>query len=496
MKHLFMGIDLGTSAMKLLLMNEKKEVIASQVEGYQVASFKQGWCEIDPNIWLACLKAGMRKLLANVDGRMIRSIGVTGQMHTLVMLDKEGNSVRPAIMWNDTRAKELLPELKEQIAEFEEGEYLGKTISTGSPAANLYWLKKYEKKSFDKINKFMIAPDYLVYCLTGHVGTDYCEASTSCLFLLNKGEWSEQMRMLLGLEKEMYPEIRGSAVAAGKIRKDFADEFGINEDADILTGTGDNPAAALSTGCLGEGYPVISLGTSGVLMLPVKKMENRMAGKAILFSVDGTQFSYLMQGAVQSNGSTVDWWIQRILDKGDYSDIDKMFEKGRPIQSELLFYPHLSGDKTIYADPNLRGAFLGISQETSSEDITYAVIEGLCFAMRELAEKMNFSYGEGGKIKVIGGGTKSQLWMQTMADVFGVCVEQLDGMIGPSYGMALLAAYQAGYIKSIQCLANSTIQVKKCFEPEEEAVKLYEKKYRRYLRIYKGIRYIYNEENL
>lgn len=496
MKQLFLGIDLGTSAMKLVLMDEEKKVVASRVEEYEAASSNQGFCEIDPEIWFACMKSGVRSLLSDRDGSLVRSIGITGQMHTLVTVDKEGKPVRPAIMWNDRRVNALLPALRKQIEQFEEGEYLSRTISTGSPAANLYWMSRNEKSLFEKIYKFMIGSDYLVYRLTGQFGTDYCEASTSCLYLLHARKWSEEMRRLIGLSEETYPEVRGSAVSAGVVLKDLAGELGIGGDVDVLVGTGDNPATAISTGCLGGGYPLISLGTSGVLMMPVKTLERDGKGKKTLFSFDGKDISYLVQGVVQSTGSTVDWWFRKILDKEDFSAIDQMLAGKKRVESKLIFYPHLSGDKTVYADPELRGAFLGIDGEVSDADLTYAVIEGLCFAFKELAEKMQFSYQEFGSLKVIGGGAKSHVWLQTLANVLDVRIEQMDGIMGPSYGMALLAAYHSGFIDSTVHIVENTIRILRCFEPEKQYTDIYKEKYQKYLRVYKGMKYIYGESEL
>ena len=182
MEQLFLGIDLGTSAMKLVLMDGQKNVLAQITEKYQTAQPDKGWIEIDPEIWFGCMRAAMEKILSGCDRTKLRGIGITGQMHTLVVLDGNGRPVRPAIMWNDIRTKELIPELKKRMETFDEGEYLSKTISTGSPAANLYWMKKNEPENFKKIRKFLIGPDYLVYRLTGVYGTDYCEASTSRLY--------------------------------------------------------------------------------------------------------------------------------------------------------------------------------------------------------------------------------------------------------------------------------------------------------------------------
>ena len=280
------------------------------------------------------------------DTSALAGIGVTGQMHTLIVLGEDGKAVRPAMMWNDTRTKIILPELKNKIRKFPEGEYLSKTISTGSPAANLYWMKKYEPENLEKIKKFLIGPDYLVFCLTGNTVTDYCEASTSCLYRIDKKEWSEEIRQLIGLEKNTYPEIKGSARKAGKILPEIAEEFQFSSDVEVIVGTGDNPATAISTGCLGLGYPVISLGTSGIFMMPIEKSESQTRGKKILFSFDDKKYSFLVQGAVQCNGNTFDWWNRDIMEMRNFHKMTTELDVSKMAENELMFYPHLNGEKT------------------------------------------------------------------------------------------------------------------------------------------------------
>ncbi len=494
-KQTFLGIDLGTSAMKLVLIDGEKNVLAQITEEYQVAQPERGFNEIDPEIWYNCMIAAVKKILDKCDRKSIRGIGVTGQMHTLVTLDENGSPVRPAIMWNDIRTKDMIPSLKEKIKDFPEGEYLSKTISTGSPAANLCWMKENEPDNFRRIKKFLIGPDYLVYRLTGHCGTDYCEASTSCLYRIKAREWSKDMMELIGLDESVYPEIRGSVLSAGPIKKELADSLGLDPDTDVLTGTGDNPATAISTGCLGRGYPVISLGTSGVFMMTVPSFTDNAKGKMILFSFDDKNYSYLVQGAVQSNGSTFDWWVRNIMNE-KYSNIDALAEKHKLSGNSLIFYPHLMGDKTLYADPNIRGAFIGLSTETTRADMVYAVIQGLCFSFRELAEKMRLPLRDFGSVKVVGGGSRSRIWMQTLANVLNIRIEQLNGMIGPAFGIALLAAYHCGAFSSLEHISDGTVMVQKCFEPQAEAAAHCDEQYKKYLRIHKGLSYIIDGKGL
>lgn len=486
----FLGIDLGTSAIKLVLIDGQKNVLAQITEEYEAAQPEKGFNEIDPEAWFDCMQKGMERIFETCDKSLLTGIGVTGQMHTLIALDEAGKAVRPAMMWNDIRTSALIPELKEKMQGFQEGTYLSRTISTGSPAANLYWMRKNEPENFSRIKKFLIGPDYLVYRLTGSYGTDYCEASTSCLYQIMAKKWSEEMRELIGLDESMYPEVRGSMLPAGTLDAAVAGRLFLSRDICVLTGTGDNPATAISTGCLGRGYPVISLGTSGVIMMPVSEIKEDAKGKMILFSFDGETCFYLLQGVVQSSGSTFDWWVKAIMGEEDFSEIDRLIRSERTHENSVLFYPHLLGEKTLYSDPNIRGAFIGLSTETDRSDMLYAVIEGLCFGIRELAEKMCLPLNRFGSVKVAGGGAKSRVWMQTLSNALNIRIEQMDGMIGPAFGIALLAAYHCGVFESLEQISEGAVKVKNCYEPQPEAAAACEGRYRKYLRIQKGLQYI------
>ena len=486
----YLGIDLGTSSMKLVLTDSEKHILGQISEEYEAVQSQDGWCEIDPEIWFQAMQRGMKRILEEQDPKALKGIGVTGQMHTLIVIGEDGKPIRPAMMWNDTRTKDLLPELKEKILEFPEGDYLSRTISTGSPAADLYWQKVNEPENLKKIKKFLIGPDYLVYRLTGEETTDYCEASTSCLYEICNKKWSEGMRELVGLSKDCYPKLRGSAESAGKILPEIAEEFGLNADVEVIVGTGDNPATAISTGCLGLGYPVVSLGTSGVFMMPIERPEGQTKGKKILFSFDDKNFLYLVQGVVQSNGNTFDWWNKSIMDMKNFKEMTTSIDVKSKVENELLFYPHLAGDKTIYADPELRGAFIGINLNTTQEDMFYAIIEGLCFGFRELAEKMHLPLEKYGTVKVVGGGARSPVWLQTMANVLNISIEKMEGMIGPAFGIALLAAYKGGSITSLEQISEGTVNIECRYEPDPEAVAVCQEKYRKYLRIRKALQYI------
>ncbi len=487
---LFLGIDIGTSSAKVVLMDENKQICAQESYAYTYHTEEGGVCEIDPHIWTKAVESCVRRIGEGHDLQSVQSIGVTGQMHTLILLDEAGEPLRPAMMWNDTRTKDLVPDMKQLLAGLDDGGYLQRTISTGSPAVNLYWLRRNEPETLAKASHFLIGPDYIVHYLTGACSTDYCEASTSCLYDMQAGKWSEEVRDFLGLASELYPTLRGSAQCVGTIRSELADSWGLAKETMVTAGTGDNPATAVATGCLGQGYPVLSLGTSGVFMMPMQQFEPSARGKIIRFSFRGNDISYLVQGVVQSNGSTVDWWIKQIMQEGDFSIIEGGKDRLHAYEDTLLFYPHLGGDKTLYADPDLRGAFIGLGKETSRQEMSFAVIEGLCLAFRELAEKMHLPLKSYSSVKVVGGGAGSDLWMQTLADVLDTPVERVKGNTSAAYGAALLAVLAADETIEVSAMTQDIVQAEKIFKPDPAVKDAVERKYRRYRRIHDALQEI------
>jgi xylulokinase len=487
----YVGIDIGTSSAKITLIDGKGSIIKECNGDYSLTELAPGWKEIDPEIWMTTVDECMKELLQGIDAKEVASIGVTGQMHTVIFLDENGKSIRPALMWNDTRTSLLVPKVKDKIMENSKISYISNIISTGSPAMNLLWVKKNEPKNFSKIHKFLIGPDYIVFRLTGTIQTDYCEASTSSLCDLHTGTWSPEMRKIMGFPEGIYPQIKGSGQMAGTITDEWVEKLGLCPEVTVTVGTGDNPAAAISTGCFTGKYPVLSFGTSGVLMIPKEEVDLNAKGKNILFSVDGKEIQVLVQGVVQSCGSSFAWWMKNVLNTTDFNGETLDADLSHLGESNIIFYPHLVGDKTIYADPNIRGAFIGIGTETTRKDMSIAIMEGICMAVRQLIEAMKIPRKTLEGLRVIGGGSKNEVWMQILADVLDISVVQLESGSGAGYGIALTAAANSSTEISMEEILKNTISTKKTFYPRNYNVKLYNHKYRKYLRIYSALKHIY-----
>lgn len=487
----YLGIDLGSSSIKFIIIDEAGTIVGDASKDYAISMPKPDWREIEPNLWFEALICGIKELFSvtpkDVTEKIIR-IGVTGQMHTTVFLDGQGNSVRPAIMWNDNRTSSCMTTLKEQISSYSDISYITNIISPGSPAANLYWLKSYEPVNFKRIKKFLIAPDYIVYRLTGTYSTDYCEASTSSLYDLYSDTWSPAIQKLIGLPSDAYPTIKGSSEIAGSLLPAIAKELNLSPNVKVIVGTGDNPAAGIATGCLIDQQPVLSIGTSGVLMATRNNIDVLKKGKNIRFSHDGKEVITMVQGAVQSAGSSLSWWMRDIMESPSF-DVDAEAAKNSSyIEKNILFYPHLVGDKTIHANPKLRGAFINISTDTTRTDMQIAVMEGICFAFRELMESMDIHPDRSTGLKVTGGGARSIFWMQMLADILNTKIEPLGSNAGACYGIALLA--QACYSGSKLHLNLTTRTKGSYIIPNYDDTKQYDKKYFKYKRIYSALNYI------
>lgn len=350
---------------------------------------------------------------------------------------------------------------------------------------NICWLQKQEPENYARLRKFLIGPDYIVYRLTGSMGTDYCEASTSSLYDLEQQKWSEPMRKLLGLPVSIYPEIHGSAEVVGCLQKDLARELDLPATVKVIAGTGDNAAAAYANGIGTRQKVLLSLGTSGVLVAAYPQVDFSRCGKHILFSLDGKKVQVLVQGVVQSVGRTMNWWMKEILQEDDFNAEVKDFDRSQLGTSKLLFYPHIMGDKNLYHDMSLRGGFFGIGVEDKRQDFQVAIMEGIAMAFRQLMEKMGLDRAELGAMPVTGGGAKSDIWLQILADVLDLPVIRLQSNASAVYGAAKMAqgeqpAAQAEIAKSQQV-----------FRPQQRNVLLYKKKYQQYQQIYQALQMIY-----
>lgn len=488
-----LGIDLGTSSVKVIAIDEDGKVIASAGQGYELSRPQTGWCEVDPQQWWQAARDTVREVVATLTSvgyatSEVTGIGMTGQMHSVVLVDGEGNAARKAMMWNDTRTATMVGPAREALRAARET-YNASIVSTGSPALSLAWVRRHEPETFRRVKTFVIGPDWITYRLTGKLGTDWCMASTTSLFDVADKQWSAASCAALGIPCALLPQVEPSCQVVGTVLPEVACELALPGGVVVLRGTGDNPAAAIPTGCLSEGRIVLSLGTSGVLTYRGATATGLEHGKAILVSLDGADPVVLVQGVVQSCGEAYAWWCEQIMHVS-LAEASADIDPAKPEVGELYFYPHLSGDKTLYADPTLRGCFIGLAAETTRTQMTLAVMQGISFAFRQLIEGCGLDLEREDALRVTGGGSSSDVWVQVLADTLGCPLERMRGEIGAGFGAAMLAqACTSG--TDVAEISRGLTRRTDLFVPNPALREPYDSAYRRYLTIHDAVKSIY-----
>ncbi|MCD8130099.1 MAG: xylulokinase [Lachnospiraceae bacterium] len=485
----FIGIDLGTSAVKLLLMSEGGEILKIVSREYPIFFPKPGWSEQRPEDWYEQTIAGLGKLLEGQDRSLVAGISFGGQMHGLVILDEKDQVIRPAILWNDGRTGVECEYLNQEIGKEKLSEYTANIAFAGFTAPKLLWLRKNEPENFQKIKKIMLPKDYLAYRLTGVHSTDYSDASGMLLLDVKNKKWSAQMCEICGISEDMLPRLFESYEKIGCVKPDVADLLGIGHNVVVAAGAGDNAAAAVGTGTVGDGQCNLSLGTSGTLFISSEKflVDSQNALHAFAHA-DG---HFHLMGCMLSAASCNKWWMEDILSTQDFSGEQAGVEKLG--ENMVFFLPYLMGERSPHNDPSARGAFIGMSMDTSRADMTQAVLEGVAFALRDSFEVAKSQDIHISSTKICGGGAKSPLWKSMIANIFNIPVQVPAVEEGPSMGGAMLAAVACGVYGSVEEAAARIVRVVDEVRPEPELAARYEEKYRQFVKLYPALKKSYSE---
>ncbi len=484
---LFIGIDLGTSAVKLLLMNEKGEIRNIVSNEYPLSFPKPGWSEQNPKDWWNAVKAGIKDLLKYENAEDVCGISFGGQMHGLVILDSEDNILRPAILWNDGRTQEECDYLNITVGREKISEYTANMALTGFTAPKLLWVKKNEPEIFRKISKIMLPKDYIAYCLTGIHCTDVSDASGMLLMDVKNKCWSKEMLDIVGISESQLPIIFESSAVVGCSSKDTAKELNLPETVKVIAGAGDNAAGAVGTGTLENGMCSISLGTSGTVFIAADKFS--VDDKNALHSFAHANGKYHFLGCMLSAASSNKWWMDDIIGTKDYAGEQAgITELG---YNNVYYLPYLMGERTPHNDPDARAAFIGMTMDTSRRDMTLAVLEGVAFALRDALEIARSLGLKITRVRLNGGGAKSPLWRKIIANVMNVKVDIINSEEGPGFGAAILAAVGCGVFADCEEAAAKLIRVVDTTEPDPETVARYEEKYRNFRLLYPALKPVY-----
>ena len=479
---LYIGIDLGTSACKLLLVDEAGQVKNTVTEEYPLYFPHPGWSEQNPEDWWnACVK-GIPALLRGFDPSQVAGIGAGGQMHGLVALDAQDNVLRPAILWNDGRTAAQVEYLNHQVGKETLSRCTANIAFAGFTAPKLLWMRENEPQLFGRIAKIMLPKDYLVYKLTGVHATDVSDASGMLLMDVEHKCWSEEMLDICGVRKEQMPRLYESAAPVGTLTAETAGLLGLPQNVTVCAGAGDNAAAAVGTGTVGPGRCNISLGTSGTIFISSDSFGVDPNNALHAFAhADG---GWHLMGCMLSAASCNKWWQEGILDTGDYAAEQAKIAPEKLGENHVYFLPYLMGERSPINDTNARATFIGMTMDTTRADMTQAMLEGVAFAVRdsfEVAKRLGISIPRSG---ICGGGAKSALWQTILANVLGIPLDTMVTEQGPGYGAAMLAMVACGQFASVRAAADALVRVRSTVEPDPELTARYEKRYAQFRQIY------------
>ena len=483
---LYIGVDLGTSAVKLLLMDETGEIHNTVTREYPLEFPRPGWSQQNPEDWWDAVSHGIPELLAGFDAGQVAGVGAAGQMHGLVILDEADQVIRPAILWNDGRTAKEVDYLNNVVGRERLSALTANIAFAGFTAPKLLWLRENEPENFARIGKIMLPKDYINYRLTGVHSTDFSDASGTLLLDVKNRRWSREMLALCGVREEQMPRLFESYDCVGTVKPEIAALLGIPETAKVAAGAGDNAAAAVGTGVVGEGGCNISLGTSGTVFISSERFGvDRNNALHAFAHADG---GYHLMGCMLSAASCSKWLMEDVFHTTDYAGEQAAIREDWLGANHVYFLPYLMGERSPINDTNARGTFLGMTMDTARSDLTQAVLEGVAFAIRdslEVARSLGLNIPRSG---LCGGGSKSPLWRTILANVLGIPLDTMATEQGPGYGAAILAMVCCGAFDSVQQAAQALVQVKDTVEPQPELVARYEAKYQKFRQIYPACR--------
>lgn len=480
----YIGIDLGTSAVKLLLMEESGKICNIVSKEYPLFFPHPGWSEQNPEDWFARSMEGIKELTAGFDKTQVAGISFGGQMHGLVTLDEEDRVIRPAILWNDGRTGAEVEYLNNRIGKDKLSEYTANIAFAGFTAPKILWMQKNEPENFARVKKIMLPKDYLAYRLTGSFCTDVSDASGMLLLDVKNRRWSEEMLEICGITEKQLPKLYESWEVVGTLKKEIAGELGMTREVKVCAGAGDNAAAAVGTGTVGDGACNISLGTSGTVF--ISSREFGVDENNALHSFAHADGSYHLMGCMLSAASCNKWWSEEILQTKDFAS--EQAAVNRLGENNVFFLPYLMGERSPHNNPDARAVFFGMSMDTDRADMTQAVLEGVAFGLRdslEVARSLGISIS---RTKICGGGAKSPLWKRIIANVLNLKVDVPENEEGPALGGAMLAAVGCGAYPDVETAAARLVRVADTVEPEAELVAKYEEKYRIFKSLYPAMR--------
>jgi xylulokinase len=481
---LFLGIDIGTSGTKAIVVDEAGVVRGTGAVEYPLYTPKPNWAEQDPEDWWKGTVGSTRKAVeaAGADGKDIAGIGFSGQMHGAVLLDSADSVLRPAILWCDQRTAAECDEITERIGARRLLELTYNKALAGFTAPKILWVRNHEPEIYQNIRKVLLPKDYIRLRMTGEYATEVSDASGTLLFDVKNRTWSQEMLDDLEIPRDWMPDCYESPVVSGRVNASAAEELGIRPGVPVVGGGGDNAAGAVGNGIVRSGLTWVTVGTSGVVFAHMDEVDLDEEGRLHTFchAVPG---KWHVMGVTLSAGGSLQWF-RNVLCQAERSVAELM---GRdvyelitaeaataPILSEgLCFLPYLTGERTPYPDANARGVFFGLSLRHTKAHMARAVLEGVAFSLSDCLDLVKLLIPDVSEIRASGGGARSDFWRQILADVFNTRMTTTNATEGPAYGAALLAAVGVGHYDSVESACDQCVRLVSRLDPIESNVKRY-----------------------
>ena len=487
----YIGVDLGTSALKLLLVDSDGKVLNTVSKSYDVSYPKPGWSEQSPEDWWSALVKGIGELTAGFDKSLVAAIGAAGQMHGLVILDNEDKVIRPAILWNDGRTDKETEFLNNEIGVPTLAKNTANMAFAGFTAPKILWVKNNEPEHFNKIAKLMLPKDYINYLLTGKFVTDYSDAAGMLLLDVENRKWSDEMLKICSITAEQLPKLYESYEKIGTLKDEVAKLLGLGKNVVVVAGAGDNAAAAIGTATVGDGKCNISLGTSGTVFISSNKFHplNNNAIHNFCHSDGG----YHLMGCILSAASCNKWFCDEVLNTTDYKTEESVITDDMLGANDLYFLPYLMGERSPINDTNATGVFIGLRPNTTRKEMLLAVLEGVIFAIKDCLNVVDNCGVTVNRSTICGGGAKSKLWRKITANILNIPIDIPTTEEGPGMGGAVLAMVGENPELSVKELAQGFVSIKETILPDSEIAARYQAKYEKFRKIYPAIKDLYKE---
>ncbi len=479
------GVDLGTSAVKVLLMDQAGRVQQEVSKSYPLIQEKSGYSEQNPEHWVEKTKEALVELVNSFHGDIadIEGISFSGQMHGLVLLDEKKEVIRPAILWNDTRTTKQCHDIYELVGKEKLFKIAKNPALEGFTLPKILWVKENEPELYEQASVFLLPKDYLRYRMTGNIHMDYSDAAGTLLLDVANKKWSGEICELTGVDINLCPPLVESHEWVGNITEDFAKETGLSTATKVFAGGADNACGAIGSGILSEGSTLCSIGTSGVVLSYEGSKDRDFQGKVHYFN-HAKEDAYYTMGVTLAAGYSLTWFKETFAKDEPFDTLLEDLDDVPVGANGLLFTPYIVGERTPHADAMIRGSFIGVDSSHERKHFVRAVIEGITFSLAESIEIFRESGKTIDSIISIGGGAKNESWLQIQADIFNAKVTKLSSEQGPGIGACMLAAYGCGWYDSLQQCSESFLEKVKTYEPNPENVKKYQQLFQLYKQIY------------